>query len=188
MLIAVVLSQNTNDLNSTRAYRALIERVGYPLRPEALLSMGLDELADTIRVSGMQHVKARTILNLVRSVTVRELQELDPPELRRRLLRVPGVGYKTVDVFLLMYRRYPVFPIDTHIRRVLTRYGAISPRDGYETIRSRVEGELPRDPDYLLRAHLSTIKHGRVTCRARGPRCDACPVVGRCARVLDRLP
>lgn len=183
VLIAVILSQNTNDLNSTRAYRTLVERVGYPLRPEVLLSIGLNDLADMIRISGMQYVKAKTILNLVRSITSKELAELDPEELRKRLLKIPGIGYKTADVFLLMFRRYPVFPIDTHIRRILIRYGAVSPRDSYETMRKRVEKDLPKDPDYLLRAHLSLIKHGRTICRARVFKCGECPVVKYCAKV-----
>lgn len=184
MLVAVILSQNTNDANSTRAYASLIKRVGYPIRPEVILEVGLEGVADAIRVSGMQYVKARAILNLVRSVTVDELDGLEPLELRRKLLSVPGIGYKTADVFLLMYRRFPVFPIDTHIRRVLTRYGAVDPRDDYETMRSTVEAHLPRDPDYMMKAHLCLIKHGRTVCKARRPDCQRCLVSEHCAKRL----
>lgn len=184
LLVAVVLSQNTNDANSTRAYASLIRVVGYPIRPEAILEVGLEGVADAIRVSGMQYVKAKTIVNLVRSVTVDELDRLEPQELRRRLLSVPGIGYKTADVFLLMYRRFPVFPIDTHIRRVLTRYGVVDPGDDYETVRSTVEARLPRDPDYIMKAHLCLIKHGRAVCRARRPGCRNCLVSEHCAKRL----
>lgn len=183
VLVAVILSQNTNDVNSTRAFRSLIQKTGCPLKPEAILSMDAGKLAETIKVSGMQHTKAKTIISLVKSVSTEELEESNPLELRAKLLRVPGIGYKTADVFLLMYRRFPVFPIDTHIRRVLVRYGAVGPKDDYETIRTTVEAATPRDVDYLIRSHLSLIKHGRTTCGARKPLCDECPVSSSCAKV-----
>lgn len=185
VLVAVVLSQNTSDVNATRAYESLVRRVGRPVRPEALLEIGVEGIAEAVRVSGMQRIKARTIVGLARSVSVRELEELDPLELRSRLLSVPGVGYKTADVFLLMYRRYPVFPMDTHIRRVLTRYGVARPGEDYEAVRRTVEALLPRDPDYLLKAHLSLIEHGRTVCKARRPRCSECPVSDGCAKAFS---
>ncbi len=185
VLVAVVLSQNTSDVNSTRAYESLARRTGLPMRPEVILELGVEGVAEAVRVSGMQYVKAGTIVRLAQSVNPRELEELDPPLLRTRLLSVPGVGYKTADVFLLMYRRYPVFPMDTHIRRTLVRYGIAKRGEGYEAVRLRVEAHLPRDPDYLLRAHLSLIEHGRTVCKARRPRCSECPVSEGCARVLS---
>ncbi|MCS7099034.1 MAG: hypothetical protein RMH84_02160 [Sulfolobales archaeon] len=184
VLVAIVLSQNTNDVNSTRAYRSLAQRVGCPMKPESILEMSVEELAEVIRVSGMHHIKARTIVNLVKSVSVEELVKLDPLELRSRLLAIRGIGYKTADVFLLMYRKFPVFPIDTHIRRVLTRYGVVRRGDSYEAIRRTVENYLPEDPDYLTRAHLSLIKHGRAVCRARKPLCEMCPVSSWCAKIV----
>ncbi|MCX8185274.1 MAG: hypothetical protein RMI56_01710 [Sulfolobales archaeon] len=184
ILIAIVLSQNTNDLNSTRAYRSIAERIGCPMKPEDILKLGVDELARAIRVSGMQNVKARTIVNLAMSISVDELSNLDPQELRDRLLSIPGIGYKTADVFLLMYRKFPVFPIDTHIRRVLSRCGIVRVRDEYEVIRKTVEEYLPRDPEYLMKAHLSLIEHGRTICRARKPKCDQCPISDKCAKII----
>jgi len=183
VIVATILSQNTNDKNATKAYRALAEAVGTPLRPEALLALGVEGIARTIRASGMQYIKARAIVSLVSSITIQELEMLEPESLRSRLLEVPGVGYKTADVFLLMYRRYPVFPVDTHIRRILVRYGAVGSRDNYERMRLTVERDLPRDPEYLLKAHLSLIRHGRTVCKALKPRCGNCPVASTCPRV-----
>lgn len=183
VIVATILSQNTNDKNAVRAYKTLAEVVGTPLKPEALLALGVEGIARAIRVSGMHQVKARAIVNLANSVTIQELEELEPMSLRSKLLSVPGIGYKTADVFLLMYRRYPIFPIDTHIRRILVRYGVVRPGDSYERIRLTVEEELPRDPEYLMKAHLSLIRHGRTVCKALRPRCGDCPVASTCLRV-----
>lgn len=183
VIVATILSQNTNDKNAIRAYKALAEVVGTPLKPGALLALGVEGIARAIRVSGMHQIKARTIINLVSSVTTQELEELEPMSLRSKLLEVPGIGYKTADVFLLMYRKYPIFPVDTHIRRVLARYGVVRPWDSYERIRLAVEGELPRDPEYLMKAHLSLIRHGRTVCKALRPRCGDCLVASTCLRV-----
>ena len=184
ILIATVLSQNTSDVNSTRALANLIDIVGVPIDVGKVLEMGVERLAELIRVSGLHYAKARTIVQLLRSLSREELEYEEPESLRVKLLSVSGIGYKTADVFLLMYRKHPVFPMDTHIRRVLHRYGAVDRRESYEKARKRVEEELPREADYLLRAHLSLIQHGRSTCKARKPLCSTCIVASECPKKL----
>jgi len=184
ILVATVLSQNTSDVNSTRALARLIEVVGIPIDVGKVLEMGVEKLAELIRVSGLHYAKARTIVQLLRFLSREELEHEEPELLRAKLLKVPGIGYKTVDVFLLMYRRYPVFPMDTHIRRVLHRYGVVDRRESYEKARRLVEEELPREADYLLKAHLSLIQHGRSTCKARKPLCGTCIVTLECSKKL----
>jgi endonuclease-3 len=182
ILIATILSQNTSDVNSSRALARLIEVVGVPVDVGRVLELGVEGLAELIRVSGLHYAKARTIIQLLRSLSREELEHDEPELLRAKLLKIPGIGYKTADVFLLMYRKYPVFPMDTHIRRVLHRYGAVDRREDYERARRRVEEELPREADYLLKAHLSLIQHGRSTCKARKPLCGTCVVNPECPK------
>jgi endonuclease-3 len=184
ILIATILSQNTSDVNSSRALARLIEVVGVPVDVGKILELGVERLAELIRVSGLHYAKARTILQLLRSLSRDELEYDEPELLRTKLLKIPGIGYKTADVFLLMYRNHPIFPIDTHIRRVLHRYGTVDLRENYERARRRVEEELPREANYLLKAHLSLIQHGRSTCKARKPLCNTCIVNPECLKRL----
>jgi len=182
VLISIVLTQNTSDRVAVKALENLVRRFGRRLEPEALMRSSVDEVADLIRVSGMHRLKARTIFNILKALDGGDaLLREDPERLREILTSIPGVGPKTADVFLLMFRRHPTFPVDTHIRRVLTRLGIVSEGEGYEEIRAKVMKSI--DPGQYLTAHLILIKHGREVCRARKPLCSRCPINDLCPRV-----
>ena len=181
-LIAIVLTQNTNDRNANVALEKLYE-LSDGLSREKLLTMTLKEIAEAIRISGMQNQKARTIKALVERFDDAKLMNEDPEVLAKELLSIPGIGPKTVDVFLLMVREYPTFPIDTHCRRVLARLGFIRRGEKYESIREAVIKELGRDREALLKLHTLLITHGRRVCMARKPRCGECPLRDICTRV-----
>lgn len=180
-LIAIVLTQNTNDRNANIALERLYE-ISDGLSRERLRAMPLEEIAEVIRVSGMQRQRARTIKALAEEFDEVTLLNEDPEILAKELLSVPGIGPKTVDVFLLMVRGYPTFPIDTHCRRVLTRLGFIRRGEKYEAVREAVIKELGRDREALLRLHTLLITHGRRVCTARRPRCGVCPLSDICPR------
>ncbi len=182
VLVAIILSQNTSDRNSGIALSRLRRALGMELRPESFRHVTINELAEIIKPSGMQVQKATTIINLLKEFEgeFNALLNDDPESLRSRLLSVKGVGPKTADVFLLFIRRYPTFPIDTHIRRFLVRFGVGGRGESYESLRRKVLSALPRSPDYLLAAHLSIIKHGRRVCKSRKPLCGECVVRKLC--------
>ncbi len=183
VLVAVILSQNTSDRNSGVALENLRRSLCRDLKPECFAGISEDRLAELIRPSGMQRLKARTILRALREFGGGDaLMTEDPEVLRRKLLSVPGIGPKTADVFLLFVRRYPTFPMDTHIRRFLYRFGVGDKGEGYESLRGKVMAALPRDPRYLAAAHLSMIAHGRSVCRSRRPYCKTCVVRDLCAK------
>ncbi|MCD6278052.1 MAG: endonuclease III [Desulfurococcales archaeon] len=183
VLISIVLSQNTSDKNAFTALMNLTRRLGYRLSPESFSRISDKELEELIKPSGMQRLKVRAIRELLKLVNENPdvLTESEPEELRKTLMSVKGIGPKTADVFLLMYRGYPTFPIDTHIRRVLYRLGLAGKNEGYESIREKVMRMLPESK--YLSAHLLLIIHGRRTCTAKKPKCDECPVRNLCRRV-----
>lgn len=188
-MVGVMLSQNTSDKNAIRAYNALREALG-EITPEKILELGEERLAEIIRPAGMYRARARNIVGLARRLRGRGLVELDEKlgrlgveEARRILVGLPGIGAKTADVILLMYYGKPTFPVDTHIRRITRRLGVVE-RDRYEDIRGWWMSQLP--PDKYLEAHLLLITHGRRTCRARGPMCDACPLRDLCRYASER--
>ncbi len=181
-LIAIVLTQNTNDKNANVALERLYE-ISDGLSRKKLLAMPTEEIANAIRVSGMQRQKARTIKAIVQRFDETTLMSEDPETLAKKLLSTPGIGPKTTDVFLLMVRGYPTFPIDTHCRRVLTRLGFIRRGEKYEAIKEAVIRELGRDREALLKLHTLLITHGRRICTARKPRCGECPLSDICPKV-----
>lgn len=182
ILVSIVLSQNTSDKNASIALQRLKERVGNYLDPNKLKELSTEELEEIIKPSGMQRQKSRTIINILRVFgdDPDALMVEDPVRLRERLLRIEGVGPKTADVFLLFVRGYPTFPMDTHIRRFLERMGIGRRSEPYERLQEKVLQLLPRDPRFLLAAHLAIIMHGRKICKARNPLCHECVINSLC--------
>jgi len=178
ILVSIVLSQNTSDKNAGVALRRLKEKVGEYLDPLKLMKIPVDELEEIIKPSGMQHQKSRTIVNILKEFkdNPEALMREDPESLRNRLLGIAGVGPKTADVFLLFVRGYPTFPMDTHIRRFLERMGIGRRNEPYEKLRKKVLQLLPKEPEFLLAAHLAIIMHGRKVCKARNPLCRKCVI------------
>ncbi|HEX8150941.1 MAG TPA: hypothetical protein VF591_27400, partial [Pyrinomonadaceae bacterium] len=129
MLVAVILSQATSDANSARSYDALKRR--FPTW-EAVLRAREPTLADTIRLGGLANQKAAVIRDLLRQVKERH-GSFDLSFLRARpaaeavayLAGFRGVGPKTAACTLLFACGLDVFPLDTHIFRILRRVGLI---------------------------------------------------------------
>ena len=184
-IVAVMLSQNTSDVNAWRAYTKLKRGLG-EIEPRRILERPVEEIAGLIREAGMHLQRASRIKELAErflSVDVdrevsRVLGERGVEAAREYLMELPGVGPKTADVVLLMYYGAPTFPVDTHILRVTSRMGFVKRRDYEETRRFWMENT---PPDLYLPLHLLLIEHGRETCKAREPRCRECPVRDLCA-------
>ena len=186
VLAAIILSQNTSDKNSIKAYHRLREEVG--VTPEAILSVDEERLVEVIRVAGLPRQKARALKALARLVAERGGSEWllreDPWRLREELLRLPGVGPKTVDVFLSIYKRAPVFAVDTHAARIAKRWGLVGEKAGYEEV-SRALLEF-FGAERAEEAHRLLIALGRTYCRARNPRCWECPLREACPSARQR--
>ncbi len=181
VLAAIILSQNTSDKNSIRAYLRLKERLG-KVTPQAVLSIPEEELIELIRPAGLPRQKARALREAARRILEaggeRVLEGLPPGELRRLLLSIPGVGKKTADVFLSFYRKAPVFAVDTHALRIAKRWGLVGPKAGYDEA-SRALLEF-FGPERAEEAHRLIIALGRRYCTARNPRCSECPLRDIC--------
>lgn len=185
VLISIVLSQNTRDDLALVAFNNLKSVLGV-ITPDSVLNSPISNIENALRVAGLYKRKSEVIVELAKvfkSLDIDEkLAKLSNDEVRKLLLSIKGVGYKTVDVFMLMCRGVNVFPIDTHIRRVLARLSIASRGDDYLEIQKKVHELLP--PNYYLKAHLLLIELGRNYCKARKPLCNKCPLNNLCPKKL----
>jgi len=173
LLVGIVLSQKTNWKNVRRALNNIRERFG---SVEAMADADLREIEEAIRPAGLYRNKAPTLKNIAKTLTREKIKEiLSKPygEAKRELTSIKGIGPKTADVFLMFTRDEQVLPVDTHISRVMRRLGVAGKRDDYETIRAKLEAEVP--PEKRRDAHIALIRFGREVCRARNPLCEECP-------------
>ena len=182
MLVATVLSQATSDVNSARTYDALKRR--FPTW-DAVLRARESTLADTIRQGGLANQKARVIRDLLRQVKERTgalaldiLKDMPVEEAARFLSSFRGVGPKTIACTLLFACRRDIFPLDTHIFRVLRRVGLIPAKCSDEFAHRVMNRVVPAGKFYSF--HVNLIRHGRKLCRPRDPLCADCPIVEYC--------
>jgi len=188
-LVITVISQNTADRNTSRAFENLSEK--FPITPKALLKAPIQEIEEALKVAGLYRNKARTIKKLAKIVMERFnsslnfIHEMPLEEARKTLLELPGIGPKTADVLLLFRAKKPTIPIDTHIKRVSKRLGFAKPDANYEEIRKSLQRLY--DPKDYFGVHILLIMLGRKYCKARNPKCQDCPVQSLCPTGLERL-
>jgi len=182
-LIGTILSANTNDVNSGRAFRRLKERFddGW----DEVRVAPLDDIKEAIRTAGMYNQKVPHIVGTLERVrqdwgdySLEHLAETPVDEALAYLTSLPGVGHKTASIVLLFCFNKGAFPVDTHVQRITQRLGVSRRNASPEQIKRIWEELMPADTYYAL--HLDLIRHGRETCLARGPRCEACPLQDLC--------
>ncbi len=183
VLVAIILSQNTSDRNSIRAFLELRGRVGVKL--EDILRASVDDIAFSIRAAGLWRRKAETIKRVAEHIAMLGGEDFllgeDPFKVREELLKIKGVGLKTVDVFLSVVRRAPVFAVDTHAMRIALRWGLAKRRDYQEVSRALLNYF---GAERAEEAHRLLIALGRRVCKARKPRCWECPLASYCPSSL----
>jgi endonuclease-3 len=181
-LVTTILSQNTADRNTARAFESLSK--WFEITPEALAKAELSQIEDAIRVSGLYKSKAKTIKQAATTIlekyhgTLKPMLSLPLEEARKTFMLFPGVGPKTADVVLLFLARQPTIPVDTHVNRVSKRLGFAPANGDYEAVRKSLQSLY--EPSQYLAVHLLLIAHGRRYCKARKPLCDECPVSAEC--------
>ncbi len=185
VLISIIISQNTRDDLALIAFNNLKGVLG-DITPNSVLNTPINVIEESLKVAGLYRRKARVIVECAKNVgelrSYADLNSLPTNDVRELLLSIKGIGYKTVDVFMLMCRGEKVFPIDTHIRRVLRRLGIVGRGDDYLRMQDIVHSLLP--PDYYLKAHILLIELGRKYCKARKALCSKCPLSNLCMKKL----
>ncbi|MER2600031.1 MAG: endonuclease III [Caldilineales bacterium] len=188
-LILTILSANTSDVNSGRAFQQL--KATYADWHE-VLAAPLPELVTVIRPAGLAPSKAprlqaalRRILQEQGDFTLDFLAAWPVDEALAWLTQLEGVGHKTASIVLLFCFGKAAFPVDTHVQRVTQRLGLAGPHDHPAKIKTLWESLVPATWFYDL--HLNLIRHGRTLCRARTPLCTACPLQADCRYYSDQF-
>jgi endonuclease-3 len=181
-LVGTILSQNTSDANSGRAFARLVAR--FPTW-DSLLGADPTAIEDAIHVGGLARIKAPRIKAIVEEVWARLgafdlsfLAEMPLEESKAWLRSLPGVGPKTAACVLLFALGRPALPVDTHVYRVAKRLGLVPARVGASEAHELLEGMLA--PAEVYPFHMSLIKHGRRICKAQRPLCPQCVLAHGC--------
>ncbi|MBX2846096.1 MAG: endonuclease III [Saprospiraceae bacterium] len=174
LLIAVLMSAQTTDLKVNQVTPTLFERAGNPTEMAAL---DPEEIRHIIREVGLAPTKSKAIQKL--SQILLDKHDGHVPQTFEELEALPGVGHKTASVVMSQAFGVPAFPVDTHIHRLLYRWGLTNGKNVTQT-----EKDAKRIFPKALwnKLHLQIIFFGREYCKARNHRreeCPICSVIGR---------
>ena len=186
VLIGTILSQNTSDANSGRAFASL--KASFDSW-EAAAAAPAEHIARVIQAGGLHQIKAVRIKQILEQIekeqsriSLDSLKSMNMAEAEDYLMRLPGVGHKTARCVLLFSLGKPSLPVDTHIFRVAKRLGLIDSKVSIEKAHSLLQEQIP--PSEVYQFHIHMIEHGRRICRARQPRCIRCILRGICPSSL----
>jgi endonuclease-3 len=172
LLVSVMLSAQTTDVNVNRVTATLFEKYR---RPEDYLAVPPEELERDIFATGFYRQKTRAIRGTMRML----LEEFDGqvPRTLEELTRLPGVARKTANVVAAELGNPQGIVVDTHVRRLAQRLGLTKEDDPVKIERDLLK-LVPRE-DWGRLPHL-LIWHGRRVCLARAPRCEICVLNDLC--------
>ena len=172
LLVSVMLSAQTTDVNVNRVTATLFEKYR---APEDYLAVPQEELERDIFATGFYRQKAKSLRGTMRLL----LEEYDGevPRTLAELVRLPGVARKTANVVSSELGQSQGIVVDTHVRRLSQRLGLTREDDPVKIERDLVR-LVPRG-DWARFPHL-LIWHGRRVCAARRPRCEDCVLSDLC--------
>ncbi len=180
MLIATILSQNTNDNNSYKAYLNL--KSHYKSWHE-LVNVKRVTIESVIRVAGLAKQKSRTIKKLLKelnkssSMDLEFLKHLDNNLAIEQLSNFDGIGVKTASCVLLFALDRNICPVDTHVHRTTNRIGIVSEKAPDKTFFALNKNF----PDKIAHSfHTNLIRLGREICTPTKPGCIVCPLLKIC--------
>jgi endonuclease-3 len=164
LLIAVLLSAQCTDERVNKITPHLFAKAK---TPQEMVQLSIEEIKEIIRPCGLSPAKSKAIHRL--SELLLEHHEGIVPNAFDALEALPGVGHKTASVVMSQAFDVPAFPVDTHIHRLLTRWGLTSGKSVVQTERD-AKTLFPKASWNKL--HLQIIFYGRAYSPARNPKKD----------------
>ncbi len=174
LLVAVLLSAQCTDARVNTITPILFKRANNPFD---MVKLTIEEIKEIIRPCGLSPAKSKAIWNLSQILIDKHGGEV--PATFKDLEALPGVGHKTASVVMSQAFGFAAFPVDTHIHRLIYRWGLSNGKNVDQT-----EKDCKRlfPEEIWNKLHLQIIFFGREHCPARGHKpeeCPICSVIGR---------
>ena len=179
--IGAILTQNTNWRNVEKAIGNLKSQGR--LHPLKMHNMPVSSLASLIRPAGYFNTKARRLKNFLDLLfgqyrgSLNNMKKEDPGAMRKKLLKVNGIGPETADSIILYALEKPVFVIDAYTKRVLSRHNIIAHDVSYDEFQELFHSGLRREVKLFNEYHALFVRVGKEFCRTK-PLCAGCPLKG----------
>ena len=160
LLIAVLLSAQSTDVRVNQITPLLFEKAR---TPAAMVQLTVEEIRDIIRPVGLSPMKSKGIHGL--SQILLDKHQGQVPKTYEELEALPAVGHKTAAVVMAQAFNIPTFPVDTHIHRLMYRWGF---SNGKNVVQTEKDAKRLFPEECWNDLHLQIIWYGREYCPARG--------------------
>lgn len=160
LLIAVLLSAQSTDVRVNQITPKLFKKADTPGK---MVLLETDEIREIIKPVGLSPAKSKAIKGLS-EILMRDYDGTVPQNLEE-LEKLPGVGHKTASVVVSQAFGIPAFPVDTHIHRLLYRWGLSS---GKNVVQTERDAKKIFPQELWNKLHLQIIFYGREFCPSRG--------------------
>mgnify|MGYP001440406072 CR=1 FL=1 len=160
LLIAVLLSAQCTDERVNQITPGLFRRAD---NPYDMVKLSIDEIKEIIRPCGLSPMKSKGIYGLSRIII--EKHDGDVPKTFEDLEELPAVGHKTASVVMSQAFGVPAFPVDTHIHRLMYRWGL---SNGSNVIQTEKDAKRLFPKNKWNKLHLQIIYYARKFSPARG--------------------
>lgn len=172
-LCAVVLSAQTTDKAVNLVTKPLFLK--YPTVFD-IASSSEDELIPILRPIGLMKNKSHYLIKISKAIV--EGYGGKVPHDFNELIKLPGVGRKTANVFLAEIDKRPAIAVDTHVNRVSYRLGLSSSIDN--VLKTEHELEAGFDEKDWIKIHYGLLFMGRYKCLSKNPKCSDCNLKSIC--------
>ena len=160
LLIAVLLSAQSTDAGVNKITPKLFAKADNPYE---MIKMSIDEIREIIRPVGLSPMKSKGIYGL--SKILIEKHDGKVPKNLKDLEELPAVGHKTASVVISQAFGIPAFPVDTHIHRLMFRWGLST---GKSVKKTEEDAKRIFPKNLWNKLHIQIIYYGREFCPARG--------------------
>jgi len=160
LLIAVLLSAQSTDAGVNKITPKLFAKAD---NPYDMIKMSIEEIREIIRPVGLSPMKSKGIYGL--SKILIEKHDGKVPKNLGDLEELPAVGHKTASVVISQAFGIPAFPVDTHIHRLMFRWGLST---GKSVKKTEEDAKRIFPKNLWNKLHIQIIYYGREFCPARG--------------------
>ena len=175
LLINIMLSAQTTDKRVNIVTKELYEKYNSLM---SLSEANLDDLKRIIHSLGNYNKKALFIKEIATTLVTKYNGIV--PKTRQDLESLPGIGRKTVNVFLSELNIEPQIAVDTHVHRVSKRLGLATVND--DVLKTEMKLRKAFKKEKWNKRHLQLVLFGRYKCKAIKPECENCKLKEICKK------
>lgn len=177
-LIAIVLSAQSTDIKVNKVTNILFNNYNI----NSLKNANIEDIITILKPLGMSKKKSSYIIEI--SKIISEKYNGIIPNSREELMKLPGVGRKTANVFLSQIYNMPYIAVDTHVERVSKRLGLVNNNDNVLEVENKLYKIIPKDR--CLKIHIQMVLFGRYHCKAIKPNCINCKLKDICKYYIKK--